>query len=76
MPVGLLFFELNVLEPGDYFGEQSLLSDEPRNASIAANRYVLLFRLDKKDFQQIFGDGKVQFIRAKRKVTCKKYSTI
>lgn len=41
------------LSEGSFFGEQALLSDEPRNASIRTNDFCELFTLEKKKFQDV-----------------------
>ncbi|NCN10685.1 MAG: cyclic nucleotide-binding domain-containing protein [Leptospira sp.] len=44
---------LATLSEGSFFGEQALLSDEPRNASIKTNDFCELFTLEKKKFQDV-----------------------
>lgn len=44
---------LMVGQSGDFFGEVSLLKDEPRNASVRALTPVLVLKLDKKDFREL-----------------------
>jgi putative ABC transport system ATP-binding protein len=39
------------LTPGDFFGESSLLTGEPRNATVIAKEPVVLYTLSKTDFQ-------------------------
>jgi hypothetical protein len=41
---------LNVLGPGEYFGEEALLFDRPRSATIIAQEPVGLLRLDQEAF--------------------------
>ena len=41
---------VNVMEPGGYFGEISLLRDIPRTASVRAKTDVQLLALDREDF--------------------------
>eukprot|EP01051_Picozoa_sp_SAG22_P023779 SAG22_NODE_6285_length_875_cov_0.827320_1_plen_166_part_10 len=45
--------EVGRLERGKFFGEQALLHDEPRNASVVASGYVKCFRLDRADFNAL-----------------------
>jgi MFS family permease len=41
---------VNVIEPGDIFGEMALLRDQPRNATVTAREDATLFGLDKDEF--------------------------
>jgi len=47
---------LNVLGPGDHFGELALLHARPRNASVRAIGPCDIFALSKTDFLQALGD--------------------
>ena len=38
---------------GDIFGEQSILTDSPRSASVRAAEDVVLFRIDRVDFLEL-----------------------
>ncbi len=42
------------LEPGDFFGEMSLLTGEPRNATAVAADRVVCYRLSKPDLHSVF----------------------
>ncbi len=42
----------SVLEPGDFFGEMSLLEDKPRSASVVAKENCQLYILEKRQFFQ------------------------
>ena len=44
---------LNVLAPGDFFGEMSLLTGSPRVASVVARTDLECYRLDKVSFEEI-----------------------
>lgn len=44
---------LNVLTKGDFFGEMSLMTGEPRVASVLARTDVECYRLDKEAFEKI-----------------------
>lgn len=44
---------LSRLEAGQFFGEVSLLTDQPRNATVQAVDEVACFLLDKEDFQAV-----------------------
>jgi len=44
---------LNVLTKGDFFGEMSLMTGEPRVASVIASTDVECYRLDKEAFEEI-----------------------
>lgn len=47
---------LNVLGPGDFFGEQALLFDQPRTATIATITRSTLLRLDQDEFRDLLED--------------------
>jgi hypothetical protein len=47
---------LNVLGPGDFFGEQALLFDRPRSATIATITRSTLLRLDQEHFNDLLTD--------------------
>jgi CRP-like cAMP-binding protein len=44
---------ISKLKRGDVFGEEALLSGDPRNASIVAVRDSIVMRLAKKDFEEL-----------------------
>lgn len=48
--------QLNILGPGDYFGEQELLFNNPRSASIYAETDVLLLSLEQDTFQTLLAE--------------------
>lgn len=50
------------LEAGSYFGEDALLSDKPRSASVVMVRDGVLGRLDKESFSGLLVDPLVKFI--------------
>lgn len=56
--------ELAVLNEGDGFGEEALLSGETRNASVVALTGVVLMRLAKDDFLKLLGEPLVQRVGA------------
>ncbi len=47
---------LNVLRPGDEFGEMALLEEGTRTATVRASGDVRLYRLDRVDFHRILGE--------------------
>lgn len=57
--------DLATLKVHDYFGEKALKANEPRNATITAASTVTVLTLDRKRFQEMFGDNKldVQFVK-------------
>jgi ATP-binding cassette subfamily B protein len=48
---------LNVLRPGDEFGEMALIEEGVRTASVRCSSSVRLFRLDRADFHRILSDS-------------------
>ncbi|GMR17747.1 MAG: hypothetical protein BMS9Abin33_0140 [Gammaproteobacteria bacterium] len=53
---------LAVLEEGDAFGEESLVSNNKRNASIVADNDGLLMRLSKENFDEILKRSLVKYL--------------
>ncbi len=54
--------QLKVLEPGEFFGEMSLLDDEPRSANVISKNNVEVLVIPKERFQQIaYSNPKVMF---------------
>jgi CRP-like cAMP-binding protein len=51
------------LGEGDFFGEISLLTSDPRRATIRAKSYCDLFMLDKNDFAHVLRD-RPQFMKS------------
>jgi CRP-like cAMP-binding protein len=59
------------LDVGACFGEEALISDSPRNATVTLLTYGKLMRLSKADFRQLLNEPlarKVAFAEAKRQV--------
>ncbi len=54
--------KLAQLANGDTFGEDSLLSDAPRNVTITAATDITLLRLDKKQFVSLIKEPSLKFI--------------
>lgn len=48
--------QLNTLGPGHYFGEQALLFNNPRSASVYAETDVLLLRLEQEEFHTLLAE--------------------
>jgi CRP-like cAMP-binding protein len=53
--VGNTKFDDVVLEPGAYFGERALATNEPRAANVIAKTKGSVFRIDRKKFEKILG---------------------
>ncbi|CAK8991289.1 unnamed protein product [Durusdinium trenchii] len=53
------------LKGGDYFGENALLRDEPRTATIIASSRLLAFRIRRDKFQELGLNAKLQFANRK-----------
>lgn len=49
-----------VLNAGDWFGEEGLLADNPRNASVSMRQDGTLMRLDKTDFDALMAEPVVR----------------
>ena len=56
--------QLAVLEAGDSFGEEALIADAPRNATVRMLTDGELMRLDKTQFLELIGDPMVERIDA------------
>jgi CRP-like cAMP-binding protein len=54
--VGNTSYENVTLEPGDYFGEGSLVSNEPRPANVVALTKGMAFSIDRGQFEKVLGD--------------------
>lgn len=53
---------LAVLAQGDVFGEDALISDQPRNASVIAMGEGALARLSRKDFNELLEPSLIQYV--------------
>jgi len=53
------------LKQGDYFGENALLRDEPRTATITADTPLTAFRITRDKFQELGLNEKLQFANRK-----------
>jgi CRP-like cAMP-binding protein len=63
---------LNTLGEGDFFGELSLLSSQPRTATIRAATTCDLFVLDKTDFNRVLKD-RPQLLKSLQEVARSRY---
>jgi hypothetical protein len=48
--------QLDILGPGDHFGEEALLFDRPRNATVTAQGPVVLLRLERDGFAALVNE--------------------
>lgn len=48
---------MNLLSAGDFFGEMSLLDDEPRSASVTTLEPTLLLALSRRDFMELLNNS-------------------
>ena len=48
---------MNLLSVGDFFGEMSLLDDEPRSASVTTLEPTLLLALSRRDFMELLNNS-------------------
>lgn len=55
--------KIATLKAGDYFGENALLRDEPRSATIIAEASLSAFRITRADFQSLDLNSKLQFAK-------------
>lgn len=53
---------LATLGPGDYFGEEALISDAPRNASVKMTQNGNLMYLDKDQFSKLLREPVLQYV--------------
>ena len=53
------------LRPGDYFGENALLRDEPRTATIKADTRLVTLRITREKFQELGLHERLQFANRK-----------
>lgn len=51
--------EIAVLQAGDYFGEQSILTGKKRGATIVATEYLVCYRLHKSEFLALFKPDRI-----------------
>lgn len=58
-PVGKENIDLAELGVGDTFGEEALISDDPRNATITMQTDGTLMQLDREDFQSLLNEPMV-----------------
>lgn len=54
-----------MLEEGQWFGEEALLSGTPRNATVTMATNGVLMRLDRQDFNDLLGEPVIQTLDAK-----------
>jgi cAMP-dependent protein kinase regulator len=53
--VGSTKFDDTTLEPGAYFGERALATNEPRAANVIAKTHGSAFRINRKTFEKVLG---------------------
>jgi CRP-like cAMP-binding protein len=64
---------LATLGEGDFFGEASLLTSAPRNATVRAKSYCDFFALDKTDFKRVLRDHP-QFLESLMEIARTRYN--
>ena len=64
---------LATLGEGDFFGEASLLTSTPRNATVRAKSYCDFFALDKSDFKRVLRDHP-QFLESIMEIARTRYN--
>ena len=64
---------LATLGEGDFFGEASLLTSAPRNATVRAKSYCDFFALDKSDFKRVLRDHP-QFLESLMEIARTRYN--
>jgi len=57
--------EVAKLKKGDYFGENALVRDEPRNATIVAVTHLVTFTISRQKFRELGLNEKLQFANRK-----------
>jgi len=62
--VGSTEYEDQTLGPGDYFGERSLATSEPRAANVIGLTQGIAFSIDRATFQKVLGDMSRLILRA------------
>jgi putative ABC transport system ATP-binding protein len=68
---GSIPHQLTILAAGDFFGESALIDEQPRNASVVAERDVEVYTLAKEEFLSAYGLYKslrdeIERVRAQR----------
>lgn len=61
-PMNAAGLGLAELGPGDTFGEESLISSAPRNATVAMQTDGVLTRLDRSDFNELLQDATTKLV--------------
>ena len=61
------------LGEGNFFGEISLLTSAPRNATVRAKSYCDFFVLDKADFTRVLRD-RPQFLKSMMEIAKARYN--
>ncbi len=68
--------KLGLLRSQDTFGEDSILSDEPRNVTVRAQSDVTLLRLNKDNFTKLIKDPTLKFINFQQLQALKEQNAI